>query len=121
MNGKITVSLSIFVSQQILPINYAVAFVRFVIDGDIQENFFCCEELPKISKGQDIFNVLSSYLETKILSLENYVGICNDGAPSMVGSMRRFACLIKKENPDIVTTNCFIHRELLLSKLLEME
>jgi hypothetical protein len=58
-----------------------VAFVRFVNDGEIQNNFFCCKELPQRSKWQDIFNVLSSYLETKGLSWENCVGLCPVGAP----------------------------------------
>jgi hypothetical protein len=46
--------------------SYAVAFVRFVNDGEIQENFFCCKELPETSKAQDMLNVLSSYMETKV-------------------------------------------------------
>jgi hypothetical protein len=45
--------------------SYVVVFVRLANDGEIQENFFCCKELPQTSKGQDIFNVLFSYLETK--------------------------------------------------------
>jgi hypothetical protein len=44
--------------------------------------------------------------------------MCTDGAPSVVGSMRGFACLVKKENPDIVTTCCFLHRDGLVSKTL---
>jgi hypothetical protein len=59
---------------------HVIAFVRFVNDGEILENFFCCKKLPKTSKGQDIFNVLSSYLETKGLSWRNCVGMCTDGA-----------------------------------------
>jgi hypothetical protein len=46
--------------------SYVIAFLSFVNDGEIQENFFCCKELPETSKGQGIFNVLSSYLETKV-------------------------------------------------------
>jgi hypothetical protein len=68
-----------------------------------KKTFFCY-------RGQDIFNVLSSYLET------NCVGICTDGALSMVGSSRGFAALVKKENPDI-TTHCFIDREVLGSDI----
>jgi hypothetical protein len=49
-----------------------------------KKTFFCYKE-------QDIFNVLSSYLET------NCVGICTDGALSMVGSIRGFASLVKKK------------------------
>jgi hypothetical protein len=52
-----------------------VAFVRFLNDGEIQENFLCYKELSKTSKGRDIFNVLSPYHETKGLSSENCVGI----------------------------------------------
>jgi hypothetical protein len=53
---------------------------------------FCCKELPKTSEGQDIFNVLSTYLETKGLSWENCVGI-TDGAPLVGGSIAGFASL----------------------------
>jgi hypothetical protein len=61
---------------------------------------------------------LSSHLETKGLSWRNFVGICTDGAPSVVGCMRGFACLVKKENPDVLTTHCFLRREVLGSKTL---
>jgi hypothetical protein len=60
---------------------------------------------------------MSSYLKTKGLSWENCVGVCTDGAPSMVGSIRGLTSAVKKENPDI-TTHCFIHREVLVSKTL---
>ncbi|XP_068115889.1 zinc finger BED domain-containing protein 5-like [Hyperolius riggenbachi] len=100
---------------------HIMSFVRFVNDGEIQENFFCCKELPETSKGQDIFNILTSYLEEKGLSWTNCVGICTDGAPSMVGSMRGFASLVRKENLSVVTTHCFLHREVLVSKSLGEE
>jgi hypothetical protein len=37
--------------------SYVVVFVRFVNDGEIQENFFCYKELPLTSKAQDTCNV----------------------------------------------------------------
>jgi hypothetical protein len=74
--------------------------------------------MPERNKGQNMFNVLSSYLETKCLSWENSVVICSDGAPSVVGSITGFASLVEKENPHVVTTHCFIHIEELLSKPL---
>jgi hypothetical protein len=77
--------------------SYDAAFVRFVNGGEIEDNFFFCKDLSETSKGQDKFNVLSSCLETNGLSWKNSVGICNDGAPSVVGSIRSFASLIKKE------------------------
>jgi hypothetical protein len=100
--------------------SYIVVFVWFVNDSEIQENFFCCKELPETSTGQDMFNVLSLYLETKYLSWEKCIGICTDGAPSVIGSIRGFALMLKK-NPDIVTAHGFIHREVLVSKTLGNE
>jgi hypothetical protein len=45
-----------------------LAFVRFETKGEIIENFCCYKELPETTKGQDIFNILSSYLESCGLS-----------------------------------------------------
>ena len=46
------------------------------------------------------------------------VGMCTDGAPSMVGSIKGFVSLVKQENPAIILTHCFLHREVLVSKSL---
>jgi hypothetical protein len=51
-------------------------------------------------------------------SWKNCVGICTDAAPSMFGSIRGFASPVKKKNPDVFTTHCFVYRELLVSKTL---
>jgi hypothetical protein len=55
-----------------------LAFVRFENKGEIVDNFCCCKELPETTKGQDIFNILSSYLESCGLSWGRCVGICTD-------------------------------------------
>jgi hypothetical protein len=44
------------------------------------------------------------------------VGICTDGAPSMVGSIKGFITLAKQININIIHTHCFLHREALISK-----
>lgn len=93
-----------------------LAFVRFEHDGAIMENFCCCKELPETTKGQDIFNILSAYLESCALSWSQCVGICTDGAPSMIGSIKGFVTLVKEKNPAVITTHCFIHREVLVFK-----
>jgi hypothetical protein len=50
--------------------SFVVTSVRFVNGGEIQENFFCCKKLPETSTKLDIFNVFSSYLETRGLSVK---------------------------------------------------
>jgi hypothetical protein len=79
--------------------------------------FSVAKSSPKQAKGY----LMSCVHIWKQMSWENCVGIYTDGAPSMVGSIRGLASLIKKENPDAVTTHCFIHREVLVSKTLRDE
>ena len=47
--------------------------------------------------------------------------VCTDGAPSMVGSVKGFASLVEKQNANIVRTHCFLHREVLFSKITQNE
>ncbi len=72
-----------------------LAFVRSENEGEIMENYFCCKELLEATKSHDVFNILSSYLESCGLSWNRYVGICTDGAPSMIGSVQGFASRVK--------------------------
>ncbi|CAI9732723.1 Hypothetical predicted protein [Octopus vulgaris] len=58
-----------------------LVFVRFINDEAIVEDVLCCKELPETRKGQDVFDVLNSYLEYCGLNWKNCVGICTDGAP----------------------------------------
>ena len=55
------------------------------------------------SKRIDLFNILSSYMETSVHSRKACFGICTDGDPSMDGSMKDFASLVKQEKPDLNT------------------
>ena len=84
-------------------------------------NFLCWNELPEMSKGMDLFNILSSYLKTRGLSWKDYFGTCTDGSLSKVGSMKGFASLVEQQNPDIISAHCFLHREVLISKSLGNE
>jgi hypothetical protein len=95
-----------------------LAFIRFENKWEIMENFCYCKEMPETTKGQDIFNILFSYLESCGFSWSRCVGICTDGAPSMIGSIKGLITLIKEKNPDIITTHCFLYREVLVSKTI---
>ena len=76
--------------------------------------------MSETSKGIYLLNILSTYLETRGSSWKACPSICTDGAPSMVGVIKGFASLEKQENPEIISTHCFFHREVQISKYLEM-
>jgi protein involved in sex pheromone biosynthesis len=50
INRKISTSMQVDEPADFTGKSNIVSFVRFVNDGKIQENFFCCKELPKTSK-----------------------------------------------------------------------
>ena len=55
-----------------------LTFIRFIYDGQITEQFFAVK-LPETTKGQDVFETLTSYLRFRNLSWERCVGICTVG------------------------------------------
>ena len=94
-----------------------IAFVRFINENEIANQFLFCKELSVTTKGEDVFNILNDYLDKWQLSWKSCVGICTDGAPSMVGCIKGLVSFIKK-NENVIVTHCFLHREALMSKTL---
>ena len=74
--------------------------------------------MPETTKGQDIFDVIISYLEHCKLKSKNCVGICTDDAPSMTRCLKGFVFIAQKQNSNIIHTHCFIRREALVAKTL---
>ena len=50
------------------------------------------------------------------MSWLNCVGICTDGAPSMLGTVKGFTTLARKKNENIIITQCFLDREALIAQ-----
>lgn len=105
-------------STDISGIAQLLANVRFV-DGDaIKENFLFCKVLPEKTTGEEIFRVTSEYLEKGGLKWEDCTSVCTDGAAAMVGCTKGFVSRPKERNPDMILTQCFLHREALVAKTL---
>ncbi|GFT10364.1 SCAN domain-containing protein 3 [Trichonephila clavipes] len=95
-----------------------IAFVRFIHENDIINQFLCCRELPDFTTGKHIFQVISSYLEEIKVSWKSCIGICADGAPVKTGHLKGFVAHVKELNEDILVTHCFLHREAFVTKFL---
>lgn len=98
-----------------------LTFVRFICESDLIEQFLFCKELPESTTGLDIFQLVNSFFTTASLSWQSCLSVCTDGCPAMVGHLTGFLALVKKENPDIIFTHCFLHREALVAKSLVPE
>ena len=65
-----------------------IAFARVIDEGVIINLFLCCKNLPSTTKGQDVFDILTTHIKKHGLFWDSCVGICTDRAPSMVGSIK---------------------------------
>ncbi|GFT86883.1 zinc finger MYM-type protein 6 [Trichonephila clavipes] len=72
-----------------------IAFIRFIHENDIINQFLCCRELPDFTTGKHIFQVISSYLEKIKVSWKSCIGICTEGAPAMTGHLKGFVAHVK--------------------------
>ncbi|GFX83588.1 zinc finger MYM-type protein 6 [Trichonephila clavipes] len=86
-----------------------IAFVRFIHENDIINQFLRCREFPDFTTGKHIFQVISSYLEEIKVSWKSCIGICTDGAPAMTEHLKGFVAHVKELNEDILVTHCFLH------------
>ena len=77
--------------------------------------------MPGRTTGRDIFNCVDSFFEKAKLTWEYCTGICTDGGASMIGSVKSFLAFTRGKNPNIISTHCIIHRDVLVSKTLPIE
>ena len=65
-----------------------------------------------------MLKLVDEYFHEKDMKWEKFVGVCTDGAPAMLGCPSGFIARIKQNNPDVVGTQCVIHRQTLASVTL---
>ena len=93
-----------------------LAFVRYVYDGDIQEDLFLCKTLPTSTTGEEIFKILDTFMSENKIPWKKCLDVCTDGAKSMTGSIKGVVSRIKKENPECSNSHCALHRHQLATK-----
>ncbi|XP_023211907.1 protein ZBED8-like [Centruroides sculpturatus] len=103
--SDLSVDIENWMSQVIGGKAQLLAFTRFIKDHEILEEFLCCKEFEKTTTGKDVFDIMNTYFNTNGLSWKSCVGVCTDGARSIIGTIKGFVSYAKKENENIVTTH----------------
>ncbi|XP_067932962.1 protein FAM200C-like [Watersipora subatra] len=93
-----------------------LAFVRYVDNGNIEEEFLFRSALKTTTRASDILDKVSQFFETEKLSWVNLCSCCTDGAPSMLTSRSGFQARVKQLVPDVKGGHCMIHRQALAAK-----
>ena len=96
-----------------------LAFVRYVHNNSIKEEFLFCEKLTETSKGTDVLRIINDFFVQENFDWKaKLLSICTDGAPAMLGNTSGFTSLVKKEAPQISVHHCFLHKHALAAKTL---
>ncbi|XP_063872067.1 LOW QUALITY PROTEIN: protein FAM200C-like [Scylla paramamosain] len=105
-------------STDVVHLCQLLVYSRFVDEGTVKEEILFSAALEATAKAIDVFSKVDEFFQEHSLSWEKLVGVCTDGAPSMIGSRSGFVKLVKEKNPAVTGTHCVIHRQSLASKTL---
>ena len=92
-----------------------LAYVRFYNEGPKEEMLFA-RSLMTDTKGETIFNEVSTYFQENNIPLKNIIACATDGAPSMTGRYKGFIAHLKNAVPEVFCIHCVIHRQHLVAK-----
>lgn len=93
-----------------------LAFVRYEINGSIEEELLFCKSLPSTTTGEDIFKCLDNFIKDNAIDWSKCVGLTTDGAGAMSGKFRGLIAKIRVVAPLVKWTHCSLHREALAVK-----
>ncbi|XP_037355949.1 zinc finger MYM-type protein 6 isoform X3 [Talpa occidentalis] len=107
-------ALQIDESSEVSNTTFLLCYIRFIdYDcSDVKEELLCCIETLSQITGFEIFELVNKYITSKSLNWKHCVGLCTDGAASMIGRCSSLRTKIQEVTRSTVAfTHCIIHRE----------
>ncbi|XP_042559411.1 zinc finger BED domain-containing protein 5-like [Clupea harengus] len=93
-----------------------LAFVRFVDQDEMQEEFLFCKQLPGRATSSEIFRAIDDFFHEHHIPWPKCVALCTDGARATCGLKSGLIALVKDAAPQLMWTHCMLHRENLVAK-----
>ncbi|KAL1270838.1 hypothetical protein QQF64_029854 [Cirrhinus molitorella] len=97
-------SLQVDESTDVANLSNLLVYVRYLFENTVHEDFLFCCPLATHSTGEDIFNLMDSFFRVNEIDWALCVGICTDGAKSMMGRHKGAVALIRKVAPSVSCT-----------------
>ena len=104
--------------MDIKSISQLVAYVRFVKENTIVDEFLFCQEMKEKTRAKDVFDLVNAFLRENSIAWNKVGSVCTDDAPAMIGHQSSFVALMKQVAPHIVSNHCTIHKYALACKTL---
>ena len=115
------ISLQFDEITDIKSISQLVAYVRFVKENVIVDEFLFCHEMKEKTRSIDVFDLVNAFLRENSIAWNKVSLVCTDGAPTIIGHRSGFPALMKQVAPHLVSNHCAIHKYALACKTLSRE
>lgn len=116
-------SLALDESNDVKDTAQLLIFIRGISDNfEITEEFLAMEPLKGKTRGEDVYDRVSTVIEKMKLPWSNLANVTTDGSPNLtgknVGLLKRIQDKVKEENPnqDVI----FLHQESLCKSILQL-
>ena len=80
------ISLGFDETTDIKSISQLVAYVRFVKENAIVDEFLFCQEMKERTRAKDVLDLVNVFLRKNSTAWNKVGSVCTDGAPTMIGN-----------------------------------
>ncbi|XP_013790336.1 zinc finger BED domain-containing protein 5-like, partial [Limulus polyphemus] len=111
-----TFSLQMDESTDVTGLAILLVFIRYMHESRIVEDILLCKPLATHTTGEEIFKLVHFFMKEHRISWKQCSSICTDGVAAMIGKILGVVARMKKENPEIESIHCLLHRHALATK-----
>ena len=83
-DGPCRISLQFDKTTDIKSIRQLVAYVRFVKENAIVDEFLFCQEMKERTRAKDVFDLVNAFLRENSIAWNKVGSVCTDGALTMI-------------------------------------